>query len=154
MKVAILYDSKYGNTKKIAEYLADKVNSSGHEVRLFRTGESKPENLLNFIPEVILVGGPTHMGRPARALGKYLKKMGKLIKKGSSVNIKKSGVFNCYNNNIVCHKIKNNVADIFTDVEIYENSLPIKVGGMKGPLPSNWEDDAAAFIAEFLGFIK
>ena len=153
MKIAIIYDSKYGNTKQLAEFIADSIRSSGHEVRLYRTRRSKAKDLLAFEPEALLVGGPTHMGGPARALGKYLKKIGKKIKKRPSVEIKKTGIFNCYVENIVCDKIKDKISDCFPDIKIYEKFLPIKVGGMKGPLLNNWKDQARFFIDGFLSFL-
>ncbi|NVM54390.1 MAG: hypothetical protein HWN66_11865 [Candidatus Helarchaeota archaeon] len=153
MKVAILYDSKYGNTKQVAEFLAEKVGAGGHEGHLFRTGESKPEDLLAVEPEVLLVGGPTHIGRPARALRKYLKKMGKIIEMGTSVEVKQLGVFNCYNNDIVCDKITKKIVQVFPNVKIYEISLPLRTKGLRGPLSNDWEDKASTYIAGFLNFL-
>ena len=45
MKIAVLYDSKFGNTKQLAEFLADRLGSSGYEVKTFRTTEIKPTDL-------------------------------------------------------------------------------------------------------------
>jgi len=63
LKIAILYDSKYGNTKKLAEFMAEQLQEGGHEALLFRTKKTKPTELFIFQPEALLVGGPTHIGK-------------------------------------------------------------------------------------------
>ena len=45
MKIAILYDSKFGNTKEIAEYFSKEMENIGHKTKLFRTKKSKSSNL-------------------------------------------------------------------------------------------------------------
>ena len=153
MKIAVLYDSKYGNTKKLGEFLAEKAKASGYEVKLFRTKETRPEDVLSFGPEVILVGSPTHVGGPTRTLGKYIKKVGKLIK--AETVIKKAGVFNCNNADDVCEKISNNVTKNFPDIQIYDKTLPVNTGTMKGEnWEENWEIKANEFIQGFLSFLS
>ncbi|MFX1295222.1 MAG: flavodoxin family protein [Promethearchaeota archaeon] len=154
MKVAVLFDSKFGNTKQLAEFFAEQVEISGHEVQLFRTKETKPESLLTFEPDVILVGGPTHGFGTARTLTKYIKKLGVLIKKSTSSKIVKAAVFNCYNNRIVCQKIEKNLVNKIPNVNIYEKSHPVKTGGLKGPLPEDWETAATIFIKGFINFFS
>ena len=154
MKVAVLFDSKYGNTKQLAEFLAEQLGSSGHEVKNFRTKETEPADLLAFEPEAILVGAPTHVGSPARTLGKYIKKIGKLIEEGKSANVKKAATFNCNNGDDVCHKIEKKVSEAIPNIELYDNSLPVQTDGMKGPLPANWKDLAITFIKGLESFLS
>jgi len=59
--------------KKVAEFLAETIQAEGYEVQIFRTTASKSQELLAFQPDAILVGGPTHMHKPARALSSYIK---------------------------------------------------------------------------------
>lgn len=151
MKIAVLYDSKYGNTKQVAEFLAEGIQAENHEVRLFRTKETQPTELLAFQPMAILAGGPTHAGSPARTLGKYIRDLGKF---GKEADIYKAAVFNCYNGRIVCKKIESQLIKAFPKLELFEKTLPIKTGGQKGPLPDNWKDDTSAFLSAFLSFIS
>ena len=51
MKIAVLYDSKFGNTKQLAEYMVDKIQAGGHEAQVFRTKKTKPKELLTFQPK-------------------------------------------------------------------------------------------------------
>lgn len=155
MKIAILYDSKYGNTKQVAEFLVEKMQASGYEVRLFRTTASKPADLLAFQPEAILVGGPTHMHKPARTLSQYIKKLGKL---GHQSPIQKAAVFNCYTIDNVCKIIHDQISDAFPKIEMFEKSLPIDrkaVDNWKEViLPNNWKEDATSFLSTFINFLK
>lgn len=155
MKIAILFDSKYGNTKKLAGFLAKKVVEMDHEVQLFQTGQSKPEDLLKYLPEVLLIGAPTHVGSPARALNKYIKKMKKLIEKATPFEVKRAGVFNCNNGVDVCHKIYEYLIEFDSNIKIFEKGLPIHTGDMKGGMwEVNWEQKSTEFIDDFLKFIS
>jgi flavorubredoxin len=157
MKIAILYDSKYGNTKQLAKFLAEKMQAGGHEVQLFRTTETKPAELLAFQPMAILVGGPTHFGKPARTLGKYIKKLGKL---GHPSTIHKAAVFNCYTGDDVCKTIQDQISDALPQIEMFEKSLPVRTGGQTGDnwkevaLSNNWKEDASSFLSAFLTFLS
>ena len=157
LKIAILYDSKYGNTKQLAEFMAEKIKSSGNEVHLFRTKKSKPKELLAFQPEALLVGGPTHMGKPALTLGRYIKKLGKNV---PSSTINKAAVFNCYTGDIVCNIIQNQVSEVLPQIEFLEKSLPIRTGGENAELwkevalQNNWEEETSNFVSDFLNFLS
>lgn len=61
MEVTIVYESLFGNTRAIAEAIADGVREtdpSGH-VTLLRVGEAKTGEVEQ--AELLIVGGPTHM---------------------------------------------------------------------------------------------
>ena len=68
MKVLVVYDSKYGNTKKIAEAIGD--ISGGKVLHVDVVDSSELENL-----DLIIVGSPTHGGRPTPAIQDFLKKI-------------------------------------------------------------------------------
>ncbi len=157
LKIAILYDSKYGNTKQLAEFMAEKIQAGGIDTRLFRTKKTKPKELLAFQPEALLVGGPTHMGKPALTLGRYIKKLGK---NGYSSTIHKAAVFNCYTGNIVCNIIQNQISEVLPQIEFLEKSLPIRTAGEKAELwkevalQNNWEEETINFVSAFLNFLS
>ncbi len=152
MKIAVLYDSKFGNTKQLAEFLAEQLNTGGHEAKVFRTTESKPRDLVAFEPEVLIAGAPTHAWNPARTLGRYIKKIGKALKKGSK-SIRKAAAFNCNNKTDVCHKIEKQLSNAIPDVEIHDKSLPVTALGMEGPLPENWKDLVTTFVSSLEHFL-
>ncbi len=156
MKIAILYHSKFGNTKELAIYLAQKVKEKGHEIQLFRTTENKPKTLFEFDPDAMLVGGPTQFGKPVRKLSNYIKKLGKIVQKTS---IEKAAVFNCYTSDDVTKIIQEQIADAFPKIKLMEKTLPILTGDGTGEnwnkvmLQEKWEEEASSFISDFLVFL-
>lgn len=75
MKALIIYDSVYGNTEKIARAIAEAITPSG-EVKVLRAGEANPSELESI--DLLIVGSPTHGGRPTPAVQNLLNKVPKL----------------------------------------------------------------------------
>lgn len=82
MKVLIIYDSVYGNTEKIARAIAEAITPS-NEVKVLRAGEANPPELASI--GLLIVGSPTHGGRPTPAIQDLLNKMAKASLKGIKV---------------------------------------------------------------------
>ena len=82
MKALIVYDSVYGNTEKIAKAVAEAITPS-NEVKVLRVGEANPSELASV--NLLIVGSPTHAGRPVPAVQDFLKKVPELSLKGISV---------------------------------------------------------------------
>jgi len=75
MKALIVYDSVYGNTEKIARAVAEAITPSG-EVKVLGVGEANPSELAS--TDLLIVGSPTHAGRPTPAVQALLNKVPKL----------------------------------------------------------------------------
>jgi flavodoxin len=71
MKAVVVYDSKYGNTEKIARMIGESI---GAQVRL--AGEMQPVDLKEF--DLLIVGSPTHDGFPSEEIHNLLKTMSAL----------------------------------------------------------------------------
>jgi flavodoxin I len=72
MKALIVYDSVYGNTEKIARAIAEAITPSG-EVKVLRAGEANPSELESI--DLLIVGSPTHGGRPTPAIQDFLNRV-------------------------------------------------------------------------------
>jgi flavodoxin I len=72
MKALIVYDSVYGNTEKIARAIAEAISPSG-EVKVVQAGEASPSELESI--DLLIVGSPTHGGRPTPAIQDLINKM-------------------------------------------------------------------------------
>jgi len=72
MKALIVYYSRTGTTKKMAELIAEEVRSAGLEVDLLSVSEVKPEQLLDY--DGIIMGSPTYYGTLAAGLKELLDK--------------------------------------------------------------------------------
>lgn len=73
MQIRIVYDSNYGNTKQLAESIAEHMRIK-HSVTIFpvnRGGESEFES------DLVIIGSPTHGGRPTPAIQDYIRRLAK-----------------------------------------------------------------------------
>jgi flavodoxin I len=82
MKALIVYDSVYGNTEKIARAIAEAITPS-NEVKILRSGEANTSELAS--SDLLIVGSPTHAGRPTPAIQDLLNKVPKLSLQGINV---------------------------------------------------------------------
>jgi flavodoxin len=71
-KALVVYDSEFGNTKKIAEAIVDGLKSR-YKVTLSRVNEAETRNLDSF--ELVVVGSPTQAFRPLPAVKEYLNEL-------------------------------------------------------------------------------
>ncbi|MBU1113023.1 MAG: flavodoxin family protein [Candidatus Omnitrophica bacterium] len=60
MKAIVIYYSRSGTTKKMAEVIFEELKNKGLEADLFSVSEINPEALLNY--DGIIVGSPTYYG--------------------------------------------------------------------------------------------
>lgn len=72
MKALVVYDSVYGNTERIAKAIAEAMGSPG-EVEVLRAGEANSSKLESL--DLLIVGSPTHGGRPTPAIRVFLSKI-------------------------------------------------------------------------------
>ena len=82
MKSLIVYDSVYGNTEKIARAIAEAIAAFG-EVGVLPAREVNPSELASI--DLLIVGSPTHGGRPTPAVQGLLNKVTQPSLKGINV---------------------------------------------------------------------
>ncbi len=80
MKTLIVYDSVYGNTEKIAQAIGSAIPG---EVKAVRAGEANSARLKTI--NLLIVGSPTHGGRPTPAIQDFLNKIPKSALSGVNV---------------------------------------------------------------------
>lgn len=80
MKALVVYDSVHGNTEKIARAIGDAIAG---EVEVHRAGEVNVSELDTF--DLIVVGSPTHGGRPTPAVRGFLDEAPASALKGAKV---------------------------------------------------------------------
>lgn len=73
MRGIVAFDSVFGNTKHVAEAIAEELRESGHEVEVIDLGRRVPWK----VPEADLafVGSPTRHGRETSRAKKFVKRM-------------------------------------------------------------------------------
>jgi flavorubredoxin len=76
-KVVVLYDTRTGNTGRMARAVAEGAKSvEGVEVVLKRIGEAKRDDLAG--ADAIILGSPTHNTQPSRAMRRLLADLSKV----------------------------------------------------------------------------
>ena len=70
MKALVVYDSKFGNTAKVAQAISAALAPQG-EVIVVNVADARPEQSAGV--DLLLVGSPTWGSRPTPAITKWLK---------------------------------------------------------------------------------
>jgi len=73
MKGIVVYDTSYGNTKKIAETIAETLKESGIEVDLFDVEDVKKLSAKDY--DFLVLGSPTRFGTMSFAIRRFLGKV-------------------------------------------------------------------------------
>jgi len=73
MKGTVVYDTSYGNTKKIAEAIAETLKESGVEVDLFDVKDVKKLSAKDY--HFLVLGSPTRFGTMSFAIKGFLGKV-------------------------------------------------------------------------------
>jgi menaquinone-dependent protoporphyrinogen IX oxidase len=73
MKGIVVYDTSYGNTKKIAEAIVETLKESGLEVSLFYVKDVKKLSVKDY--DFLVIGSPTKFGTMSFAIRFFLGKV-------------------------------------------------------------------------------
>ena len=130
-KVIVAYESKYGNTRLVAEAIIESMREvEGIETVLSELKEAD----LNKVPDydAILIGSPNHWGGPTRGVRKFIDKLSKLNLEG-----KLFAVFDtCLGKDFekAVKKMEKRINEKVPGIKQIAPGLSIRVQGMKGPL--------------------
>jgi flavodoxin len=127
----IIYESVYGNTKKVAEAIAKGVREIGDvECKVTKTYEIHTDDLTDY--DIILFGCPNHNQEPARNMIKF-------IERAAIVNLegKRGAAFDTYtggNKGIALSKLEQFIQKHLDGFVLNLKGLSIEVMDRKGPL--------------------
>ena len=133
MKVFVIYDSKYGNTKTVAENILEGLKQiKGIEAAV---GYAKDVDLQSLVcHHALIVGAPNHMGRPSRTMKKFIERLAELDLKTKNV-----AVFGTYSGrkrpvDRAVKKMENIVEKKLPKLKLFLPSLSVRVKGVTGPV--------------------
>jgi menaquinone-dependent protoporphyrinogen IX oxidase len=130
-KVIVVYESRYGNTKLVAETIAEGMR----EVEGIETDVSEVTQVdLTKVPDydAILVGSPNHVGRPTGGVSRFMGKLSKLPLEG-----KLFAAFDTYigkDSEKATKKLEKSISDKVPGSKLAAPGLSIRVDGIKGPI--------------------
>ena len=130
-RAIIIYESKYGNTRLVAEKIAEGIRqASGVEAEVRELKEVNPEGLTEF--DAIVIGSPNHMGNATRSIRKFIDELGKIKLRG-----KLAAVFDtCIGKDFekAVKKMEKQVDEKAPSLSLAAPGLSVRVEGMKGPI--------------------
>ncbi len=130
-KIMVVYESKYGNTKRVAEAIVQGMQRvEGTEPTLSEVKAVDPNSIAGY--DAVVIGGPNHMGGPTRGVKKFIDNLGKL-----SLADKRFAVFDTWlgaDFEKAAKKMEQRVHDKAPAMEMVAPVLSIKVEAMKGPI--------------------
>jgi len=148
MRVLVVYDSFYGNTKAVAEAIAEEARSAGHEAKVQSAREGLPEDMS---ADILVLGSPTRMTRMTRSAKKFVRRI-----RGSSWGSKPVFTFDTVMPGVVGRpgtfggtagqKLHDLAKDMGLNVQ--EPVLHAEVTDMKGPLAPDALEKARTFARE------
>ena len=130
IRVLVAYDTKYGNTKLVAERIAEGMRGTdGIETAVNDIKEVDPRRTAEY--DAILIGAPVHFGGPSRAITKFTDKLGELDLD------KPAAVFDTYLKTDFEKGVKPmeaRIGKMAPRMKLVIPGLSIQVSGMKGPI--------------------
>jgi len=131
VRVFIVYDTKYGNTKLVAEKIAEGIR----ELKAIETEVSDVKEVdLKKIQDAdaVLIGAPNHMGNPSRTITKFIDRLGKL-----ELKAKQAAVFDTYmgtDYEKAAKIMENRLREKVPALKLMISGLSIRVDGAEGPI--------------------
>jgi flavodoxin len=140
-RVFIVYDTKYGNTKLVAEKIAEAMKQTKEiETTVADIEVANLKNIDTF--DVILIGTPNHMGRPSRTITNFIDELGKL-----KLKPKKAAVFDTHmaEDYRAVEKMEKRIHEKAPALKLITPGLNIRVDGMSGPIMEDELQKATEF---------
>lgn len=130
-KVFVIYDTKYGNTRLVAEEIVEGIREAGEiETALSDVDGVDLKSVAGY--DAILIGSPNHWGGPVGSIKKLIDGLGKLDLKARWV-----AVFDTYmkgNFEKAAKKMEKRVNEKVPGLKLIAPGLSVRVGDMKGPI--------------------
>lgn len=131
VKVIVVYDTKYGNTKHVAEKILEGLGEvEGIDTIIRDVKETDPKNAADY--DAILIGSPTHFGGPVRGINKFIDKLGKLDLKAKWVAVFDTYLGEDFEKSV--KKMERRISEKVPKLKQITSGLSIRVDGMKGPV--------------------
>ena len=131
MKVIVVYESKYGNTKLVAEKIIEGMKQvQGIETVLSEVKEVNLNQISDY--DAILIGSPNHIGGPTRGVKSFIDKLSDFPLKGKLFTVFDTYLGNNFEKAV--KKMEKNVNEKVSGLNMIAPSLSIRVQGMKGPI--------------------
>jgi len=130
VRVFIAYDTKYGNTKLVAEKIAEGIREvKGIETEISDVKEVDLKKIAD--ADAILIGAPNHIGSPSRTIMKFIDKLSKLKLKAKATTVFDTHMMQ---DERAVEKMEKRIREKLPALKLMTPGLGIRVDGMEGPI--------------------
>jgi len=158
MKVQIMTDTWYGNGTKLAECLGDQFSKESDEIKIADVKEMSPEEIIDDLPDVLILGGAIRMFRGDPKSKKWLKKLDKLLKNaGKSIQYGTGFLTHGLSSDKVQGFVKRYLKKIqkCSNIESkYPELLTAQVETQKGPIFPEEMEKAKTYVKDFIQWMN
>jgi NAD(P)H dehydrogenase (quinone) len=133
VKVFVVYDTKYGNTKLAGGTIVEGMKEvEGIEAAIGYVKEIEIGKLAGY--DAIVLGAPNHMGRPSQTIKKFVNRLAELDLKAKNV-----AIFGTYSGRVrdpdrAVKKLEKMAEKKLPNLKLISPSLSIRVQGIPGPI--------------------
>ena len=149
-KVIVVYESKYGNTRQVAEEIIAGIKETLDIEAIL--SEGKQVNFDDVIAaDAILIGSPNHWGRATRSIRKFIDELGNI-----NLNRVPVAVFDtCFSRECekAVKKMEKQLTEKVLSLKVITPGLSIKVKGAKGPILEEELPKCREFGVKFGGLV-
>lgn len=138
-KAVVIYDSRFGNTEKIARALARGMEKQDVKVDCFKVDEVDVQKLVEY--DFLAVGGPTHMLGMSEPMKEFLENLNTVDisgKKGFCFDTRNQSRFNRFDLNSAAKRIEKRMKKM--KVKMIKPRKSATVEGREGPLEEGMEE--------------
>lgn len=132
-KAIVVYDTRFGNTEKIAGALALSMEKQGVEVDFAKVDEVDVDGLVEY--DLLAIGGPTHMAGMSQSMKEFLEEVKTVDirgKKGFCFDTRNQSRFNRFDLNSAAKRIEKKMKRM--KVKMIKPRESVIVEGREGPL--------------------
>lgn len=153
VKVFVIYDSKYGNTKLVAEKILEGIDDfGGNETYISYVKEVDVEKMANY--DFFVLGAPNHMGMPSRIMTKFVDELAELNLKTGDV-----AIFGTYAGkerlvDRAVKKLEKKVKAKLPKLKLISPGLSVRVNGITGPIVEGELPKCTAFGKQIANQIR
>ena len=133
LKVYVIYDSKYGNTKLVANNICDGLKQAGlTDVAVGYVKDVGTQKIAGY--DALVIGAPNHMGKPSWTMRKFVDSVA-----ATNLDAKWFAVFDTYFQREryfqkAMKKLQRQVNQQLPSLEVLTSGLSVRVKGVNGPV--------------------
>lgn len=152
-RAVVIYDTKFGNTEKVARALTCGLEQEGVKVDCAKVDEVDVDMQIDY--DFVAIGGPTHMtsmSKPMKAFLEELKTVDMSGKTGFCFDTRVQSRLNRFDLNSAAKRIENKMKKM--KVKIIKPRKSVLVEGREGPLETGAQQTFEQLGKELAGLIQ